>query len=58
MGMDVDVHAEMEMGGNGAVRSPFACHGCGRSVCATCAVVAESRVCLQCATAGRRAGMW
>ncbi|KAF2743651.1 hypothetical protein M011DRAFT_410084 [Sporormia fimetaria CBS 119925] len=53
--IDGDVDMCMEIG-NSSVASQWACAECGKSVCATCSVVGEKRCCLQCATAGRRAG--
>lgn len=57
---DCDAHLDTEvdlldvdMDMDGAAGSGlFACHGCGRSVCGTCAVVSSARHCLQCATRG------
>ncbi|KAF2279367.1 uncharacterized protein EI97DRAFT_430447 [Westerdykella ornata] len=42
-------------GGDGAL-AQFACGECGKNVCSMCAVVGETRCCLQCATSGRRGG--
>jgi hypothetical protein len=49
-GMDIDVDMDLGMDG-GSVASPLACNNCGRSVCGTCAVVGDQRVCLGCARA-------
>ncbi|KAF2110369.1 hypothetical protein BDV96DRAFT_501234 [Lophiotrema nucula] len=51
--MDVD----MDFDGSGS-DSQFACHDCGRKICGTCAVVSNSRHCLQCATTSRDSGRW
>jgi hypothetical protein len=45
-GMEMDLD-ESETG------NQFACQDCGRKVCGTCVVVAETRNCLQCATTSR-----
>lgn len=45
-GMDVD---------DGVVGEQFMCQGCARKTCGMCAVVGETRLCLQCATSGRNA---
>ncbi|KAH6620238.1 hypothetical protein C7974DRAFT_228734 [Boeremia exigua] len=47
-GMDIDMDMDSAEGAG-----PFACHGCAKSVCGTCAVVGDARHCLQCATHGR-----
>ncbi|KAF1974353.1 hypothetical protein BU23DRAFT_505336 [Bimuria novae-zelandiae CBS 107.79] len=49
--VDMDVDGPLE-------RSPFACTDCGRNVCGTCAVVANARHCLQCATSARNPKRW
>jgi len=44
--MDIDMTSD----DNGAGSSPFACFGCRRRVCDMCAVVANERSCLHCAS--------
>ncbi|KAF2877139.1 hypothetical protein BDV95DRAFT_601553 [Massariosphaeria phaeospora] len=60
--MDIDMDMDMHVAGSGGVGGgqggQFACNGCGKQVCGTCAVVASSRHCLQCATTGRNARRW
>ena len=51
MEVDMDIDGAMD-------RSPFACTGCGRNVCGKCAVVANARHCLQCATSSRNPKRW
>ncbi|KAI9879519.1 MAG: hypothetical protein M1830_008312 [Pleopsidium flavum] len=43
---------DVEMGGTDA-ESSYACRGCGREVCGTCAVMGDVRTCLQCATSSK-----
>ncbi|ORX98425.1 hypothetical protein BCR34DRAFT_548059 [Clohesyomyces aquaticus] len=52
-GMDVDMDVD---GPN--LSSPFACRDCGKNVCGMCAVVSNTRHCLQCATTGRNSRRW
>ncbi|PSN69907.1 hypothetical protein BS50DRAFT_571237 [Corynespora cassiicola Philippines] len=47
----------MEIDG-GMAESPSACNECGRSVCSTCAVVSNARLCLQCATSSHQSRRW
>lgn len=54
-GMDMDM--DMDMGG-AVESSPFACCDCGKKVCGTCAVAANRRMCLGCATRGGKGSRW
>ncbi|KAF2254477.1 hypothetical protein BU26DRAFT_537266 [Trematosphaeria pertusa] len=51
MDVDMDIDGPLE-------RSVFGCHDCGRNVCGTCAVVSNTRHCLQCATSARNSKRW
>lgn len=55
--MDMDIDMDGTSTSNGSV-SPFACNDCGKNVCGTCAVAANARHCLSCATTERRSGRW
>ncbi|KAH9863086.1 hypothetical protein IAQ61_009361 [Plenodomus lingam] len=57
---DMDgMHVDMDVAMGGALESsPFACCECGKKVCGTCAVVANRRVCLECATSGGNGSRW
>ncbi|KAH7120004.1 hypothetical protein B0J11DRAFT_73417 [Dendryphion nanum] len=54
-GMDVDVDGDVDAGG---AANRFACCGCGRRVCGTCAVVKGERCCLTCVGTGTKDGRW
>lgn len=51
MDVDMDIDGSME-------RGSLACNDCGRNVCGKCAVVANTRHCLQCATSARNPKRW
>ncbi|KAL5395069.1 hypothetical protein PMIN03_007386 [Paraphaeosphaeria minitans] len=52
-----DMDIDMDIDGPLANRS-LACNDCGRNVCGKCAVVANARHCLQCATSARNPKRW
>ncbi|KAF2476661.1 uncharacterized protein BDR25DRAFT_252819 [Lindgomyces ingoldianus] len=52
-----EMEIDMELDECGSSNT-FACRDCGKNVCGMCAVVSNTRHCLQCATTSRNSGRW